>query len=93
MSPQAQRSKILTVLTHKQAQQSINAKDVTKRDHFAFGAGRRICPGYHVAERSFVTTLMRMLWCFNITAKEGVEVPLKDGKSPGTSHTSRNAYV
>jgi len=25
--------------------QSINSGDVTKRDHFAFGAGRRICPG------------------------------------------------
>lgn len=23
--------------------QSINSADVTKRDHFAFGAGRRIC--------------------------------------------------
>lgn len=32
--------------------QSINSADVKKRDHFAFGAGRRICPGYNVAERS-----------------------------------------
>lgn len=26
-----------------QTMQSINNPDVTKRDHFAFGAGRRIC--------------------------------------------------
>ena len=36
--------------------------------------------GYHVAERSFAITLMRMLWCFDITAKEGTEIPLKNGK-------------
>lgn len=32
---------------HTTTMQSINAKDVSDRDHFAFGAGRRICPGYH----------------------------------------------
>jgi hypothetical protein len=26
-----------------QSMQSINSPDVTKRDHFAFGAGRRVC--------------------------------------------------
>ncbi|KAI1426463.1 putative cytochrome P450 [Xylaria sp. FL1777] len=39
--------------------------DVSKRDHFAFGAGRRICPGIHVAERSLFIAIATLLWAFN----------------------------
>ncbi|KAJ9649238.1 hypothetical protein H2201_004246 [Coniosporium apollinis] len=39
--------------------------DASKRDHFTFGAGRRICPGIHVAERSLFLGISRMLWAFN----------------------------
>lgn len=42
--------------------------DPTKRDHFTFGAGRRICPGMHVAERSLFLGMARMLWAFNFDA-------------------------
>ncbi|KAJ8122224.1 hypothetical protein ONZ43_g1527 [Nemania bipapillata] len=38
--------------------------DVSKRDHFAFGAGRRICPGIHIAEKSLFLTIARLLWAF-----------------------------
>lgn len=38
--------------------------DASKRDHFTFGAGRRICPGIHVAERSLFLGIARMLWAF-----------------------------
>ncbi|KAK4160082.1 putative cytochrome P450 E-class, group I [Cladorrhinum sp. PSN259] len=41
--------------------------DHTKRDTFTFGAGRRICPGIHVAERSLFLGVSRMLWGFNVT--------------------------
>jgi len=41
--------------------------DPSKRDQFTFGAGRRICPGIHVAERSLFLGVSRMLWAFNIT--------------------------
>lgn len=41
--------------------------DVTKRDQFTFGAGRRICSGIHVAERSLFLGVSRMLWGFNMT--------------------------
>lgn len=41
--------------------------DPTKRDNFTFGAGRRICPGMHVAERSLFLGISRMLWAFDIT--------------------------
>jgi cytochrome P450 len=38
--------------------------DYSKRDQFTFGAGRRICPGMHVAERSLFLGIARMLWAF-----------------------------
>ncbi|KAK5094649.1 hypothetical protein LTS08_008505 [Lithohypha guttulata] len=44
----------------------INANDPGKRDHFTYGAGRRVCPGVHVAERSLYINIVRTLWGFNI---------------------------
>jgi cytochrome P450 len=46
------------------AEAAINP-DASKRDHFTFGAGRRICPGMHVAERSLFLGISRMLWAFD----------------------------
>ena len=60
--------------------QSINSADVSKRDHFAFGSGRRVCPGYHVAERSFAVAIMRMLWAFDITPAPGTDLPIDSNK-------------
>jgi cytochrome P450 len=40
--------------------------DGNKRDVFTFGAGRRICPGMHVAERSLFLGISRILWAFDI---------------------------
>ncbi|KAJ0423302.1 cytochrome P450 [Aspergillus carlsbadensis] len=40
--------------------------DASKRDAFTFGAGRRICPGIHVAERSLFLGMSRILWAFEI---------------------------
>ncbi|EXJ80110.1 hypothetical protein A1O1_08252 [Capronia coronata CBS 617.96] len=39
--------------------------DVSKRDHFIFGAGRRVCQGMHIAERSLFLAIVRMLWAFD----------------------------
>lgn len=41
--------------------------DHTKRDVFTFGAGRRICPGIHVAERSLFLGISRIVWAFDIS--------------------------
>lgn len=49
--------------------------DPTKRDQFTFGAGRRICPGIHVAERSLFLGMSRILWAFKIEPAIG-----EDGK-------------
>jgi cytochrome P450 len=35
------------------------------RDTLVFGAGRRICPGMHVAEHTMELTTMRLLWAFD----------------------------
>ncbi|KAK4609167.1 Cytochrome P450 monooxygenase [Fulvia fulva] len=56
--------------------QSINSSDVQKRDHFAFGAGRRICPGYDVAERSLAVAIMRLLWACEIKPSPDAKLPL-----------------
>ncbi|EXJ87216.1 hypothetical protein A1O3_04175 [Capronia epimyces CBS 606.96] len=37
-----------------------------KRDNFNFGAGRRLCQGIHIAERSLFLGLSRILWGFNL---------------------------
>lgn len=70
--------------------QSVNAKDVRDRDHFAFGAGRRICPGYHVAERSLAVAIMRILWAFEIVPSADAVFPLnpstfEGGMMPGVA--------
>ncbi|KAF9731755.1 cytochrome P450 oxidoreductase [Paraphaeosphaeria minitans] len=48
----------------------INATDPYERDHFTYGAGRRVCPGVHVAERSLFINISRVLWGFNIVKKK-----------------------
>jgi cytochrome P450 len=40
--------------------------DPCKRDHFTFGAGRRICPGSRLAENTLDLTLANLLWAFEI---------------------------
>jgi hypothetical protein len=48
------------------AAEYINVNDPYQRDHFTYGAGRRVCPGVHVAERSLFINIVRTLWGFNI---------------------------
>ncbi|KAH7361336.1 cytochrome P450 [Pyrenochaeta sp. MPI-SDFR-AT-0127] len=36
------------------------------RDHFTFGAGRRNCPGLHIAHNSLFINIARIMWAFNI---------------------------
>lgn len=58
---------------HLSLYDSASNPDGTKRDQFTFGAGRRICPGMHVAERSLFLGIARILWAFDIS-------PAKDAK-------------
>ncbi|GAW19712.1 hypothetical protein ANO14919_092010 [Xylariales sp. No.14919] len=45
--------------------ESANNQDPSKRDQFAFGAGRRICQGIHIADRALFLGISRLLWAFD----------------------------
>lgn len=34
--------------------------------HYGYGAGRRICPGLHLAERNLWRTVAKLMWAFDI---------------------------
>ncbi|KAJ7642256.1 cytochrome P450 [Roridomyces roridus] len=66
---------------------SANLADPNERDHWMFGAGRRICPGMIVAEREIWLTISRMLWAFTMEALPEEPIDLKEydglsGRSP-----------
>lgn len=42
------------------------AGEYQKRDHYGYGAGRRICPGIHLAERNLFLAIAKLIWAFNI---------------------------
>lgn len=46
----------------------ISAADPQQRDHWGFGAGRRVCAGYNVAENSLFILAARLLWAFDVKA-------------------------
>ncbi|CCM06720.1 uncharacterized protein FIBRA_09014 [Fibroporia radiculosa] len=67
--------------------ESANLADPYERDHWMFGAGRRICPGMIVAEREIWLAISRMLWAFNMIEIPGEPIDLKEydglsGRSP-----------
>ncbi|KAJ6017894.1 hypothetical protein N7451_001273 [Penicillium sp. IBT 35674x] len=41
--------------------------DTKKRDNFVFGAGRRMCQGIHIAERSLFLGISRLVWAFTFS--------------------------
>ncbi|KAK4183906.1 O-methylsterigmatocystin oxidoreductase [Podospora australis] len=46
--------------------------DATKRDHFTFGAGRRVCQGMHVVDRGMFLVITRLMWAFEFSrGKDG----------------------
>lgn len=49
---------------------------------YAFGAGRRVCPGQHLAEQGIFTAVARMLWAFDIEKAGDGKVNL-DAPTPG----------
>lgn len=50
---------------HLTAAEAALASDYTQRDHYLFGAGRRVCQGMHIAERSLFLAISRLLWAFD----------------------------
>jgi cytochrome P450 family 619 len=41
--------------------------DPEDRDHYGYGAGRRICPGIHLAERTMFLAMAKILWAFDVS--------------------------
>ncbi|KAI9827332.1 MAG: hypothetical protein M1819_006974 [Sarea resinae] len=56
--------------------------DYNQRDHYGYGAGRRMCPGIHFAERNQWRMLAKLLWAFDVSDPKfyGTEkhMPLND---------------
>lgn len=63
----------------------INCADPYERDHVSYGAGRRACPGVHVAERSLFINIARFLWAFKISKKviDGTVIEPVEDMVPG----------
>lgn len=47
--------------------------DGSGRDHFGYGAGRRVCPGMHLGERNLFVAMAKLLWAFAFAKKERKE--------------------
>ncbi|KAH6668276.1 putative cytochrome P450 oxidoreductase [Halenospora varia] len=47
--------------------ESAHSNDVKERGQYTFGAGRRMCPGMHVAETTLLHAMTRILWAFEIS--------------------------
>ncbi|KAA8649463.1 cytochrome P450 [Aspergillus tanneri] len=53
--------------------------DIMARDHFTFGAGRRICPGIHLAENGLFLAVSNIIWAYEFRppiGEDGKEEPL-----------------
>jgi cytochrome P450 len=59
-----------------------------KRDHYGYGAGRRICPGIHLAERNLFIGVAKLLWAFEFTQPVGSysDIDPESGTSQGFLH-------
>lgn len=66
--------------------ESSKLPDAMERDHWAFGAGRRICPGMTIVEREIFLAVVRLLWAFKIEPVPGEPICLDEyqGKSSRT---------
>ncbi|KAJ7583576.1 cytochrome P450 [Mycena floridula] len=53
------------------------------RDHWAFGSGRRICPGIAAAERELWMAISGLLWAFKFEPVEGEPLPVIVGTTGG----------
>lgn len=57
------------------------------RDHYGYGAGRRLCPGIHLAERNLFLAMAKLLWAFDMLP--GLD---ESGHEPPVNTDPRTAY-
>ena len=67
------------------------SSDYTSRDHYGYGAGRRICPGIHVAERNLFVGIVKLLWAFDFGEIPDfpVDVNPRSGYTEGFLHCAK----
>lgn len=53
--------------------ESATSAEAGRRDHFVFGAGRRLCQGTHVADRSLFLAISRLVWAFRMERPVGAD--------------------
>jgi hypothetical protein len=62
--------------------ESATSGDISLRNNYIFGAGRRVCQGMHIAERSLFLGITRLLWAFKferpVDSRTGQVRPLPD---------------
>ncbi|KAF1968736.1 cytochrome P450 [Bimuria novae-zelandiae CBS 107.79] len=72
---------------HQTAAEAASNPDASKRDHFVFGAGRRLCQGMHIGERSLFLSMSRLLWAFSFQKADDADgkeiVPDADNLTEG----------
>ncbi|CZR64460.1 uncharacterized protein PAC_14358 [Phialocephala subalpina] len=51
----------------KLANDYAGTSDYSMRDYYNYGAGRRICPGIHLAERNMWRMAAKLLWAFEFS--------------------------
>lgn len=64
---------------HSLAADYAASPDYMQRDHFIYGAGRRLCPGIHLSERSMFLGAAKLLWAFQFGLEkdeEGKSIPI-----------------
>ncbi|KAK2007388.1 cytochrome P450 2D18 [Colletotrichum eremochloae] len=72
-------------VAHKLASELAASPNYSERDHYSYGAGRRLCPGVHMAERTQWRLIAQILWAFRIERAIG-----EDGTviEPDTSYAA-----
>jgi cytochrome P450 len=66
--------------------------DYASRDHYGYGAGRRLCPGIHLAERNLFVGMAKLLWAFDLSEKAGadpIDIDPETGYSEGFLHCAK----
>ncbi|XHF97147.1 hypothetical protein AWENTII_000749 [Aspergillus wentii] len=68
------------------------ASGAEHRDHYGYGAGRRICPGIHLAERNLFIAIAKLLWAFEFTQPTGSssDIDPESGASQGFLHCPKD---